>query len=261
MASQIPGDPKRLLIAGDTHGNYLHWKNILLPAAREHHVDGIVQLGDFGYWPLTADGREYVEVLTGQLAKANLWIVFVDGNHEDHKALLQLPARADGLVEITPSILWAPRGHRWTWHDVRFLALGGAFSIDRKFRKLDSGLWGWFEEETVTAAQAQLAMEGGPTDVVLTHDAPMGALPQDSHTPVKYEPATLESAKHIQAVAETTKPKLLLHGHWHQFQQVRLQGQGTEVIGLSMDGTRKSWIVLDLPGLEIIHEREDVRIF
>jgi hypothetical protein len=26
------------------------------------------------------------------------------------------------------------------------------------------------------------------------------------------------------------------------------------VIGLSYDGTRKSWLILDLPGLEITHE-------
>ena len=28
------------------------------------------------------------------------------------------------------------------------------------------------------------------------------------------------------------------------------------VIGLSYDGTRKSWLVLDLPGLRITHEAE-----
>jgi predicted amidohydrolase len=43
MPSPLPSDPTRLLVAGDTHGNYLHWKRVLLQAAREHHVDGIVQ--------------------------------------------------------------------------------------------------------------------------------------------------------------------------------------------------------------------------
>ncbi len=72
--------------------------------------------------------------------------------------------------------------------------------------------------------------------------------------PTRYDPCTLQSARHVQAVAEAAKPKLLLHGHWHQFQQVRLPGPETEVIGLSTDGTRKSWMVLDLPGLEITDE-------
>jgi Icc-related predicted phosphoesterase len=67
-------------------------------------------------------------------------------------------------------------------------------------------------------------------------------------------PGVQQSAGLVREVAEATKPKLLLHGHWHQFQQVRLPGQETEVIGLSCDDTRRSWMVLDLPGLAITHE-------
>lgn len=254
MLPPIPGNPKRLLVAGDTHGNWLHWKHVLLPADHEHQVEGIVQLGDFGYWPLTADGRDYLKVLTGRLAKADLWVVFVDGNHEDHKALLQIPRRPDGLVEITDRILWAPRAHRWLWPGTRFLALGGAFSIDRQRRKLDSGRWGWFEEEMITSEQAQLTIAGGPADVLLTHDAPEGAMPKVKFSDIgRYAPEGVAHARRVQEVAAATKPKLLLHGHWHQFQQVTLPGQDTEVIGLSMDGTEQSWLVLDLPGLEITH--------
>ena len=256
MPSPLPGDPTRLLVAGDTHGNWLHWKNVLLPAARKHQVDGIVQLGDFGYWPLTGEGLNYLAWLSAELDDDDLRIVFVDGNHEDHKALRKLPTRPDGFVEVTDRILWAPRGHRWAWQGVRFLALGGAYSIDRRDRKLDSGRWGWFKEEVITPEQAKLAIAGGPANVLLTHDAPTGALPTLVGMLTRYDPYTLQSARHVQEVAEATKPKLLLHGHWHQFQQVRLPGQETEVIGLSTDGTRKSWLVLDLPGLEITHEAE-----
>ena len=110
----------------------------------------------------------------------------------------------------------------------------------------------------ITPKQAQRAIAGGPADVLLTHDAPLGALPQmTAYGPVKFLPGVQQSAGRVREVAGATKPKLLLHGHWHQFQQVRLPGQDTEVIGLSTDGTRKSWMVLDLPGLEITHEPED----
>ena len=255
MSSPLPGNPKRLLVAGDTHGNWQHWKNVLLPAAREHEVEGIIQLGDFGYWPLTGEGRDYLKILTGRLAKADLWIVFVDGNHEDHKALLQLPRRPDGFVEVTDRILWAPRAHRWVWSGSRFLALGGAYSTDRRYRKLDSGKWGWFQEETITDEEAQLAIAGGPADVLLTHDAPEGAMPKVKLSEIdRYVPEGVTHARRVQDVAEATTPRLLLHGHWHQFQQVALPGQDTEVIGLSMDGTEQSWLVLDLPGLDVTHE-------
>ncbi|MDA8332489.1 MAG: metallophosphoesterase [Candidatus Dormibacteraeota bacterium] len=252
MRPPIPGNPKRLLVAGDTHGNWLHWKHVLLPAAHEHQVEGIVQLGDFGYWPLTGEGRDYLAWLSSELDDADSWIVFVDGNHEDHKALRQLPRRPDGFVEVTDRIVWAPRGHRWTWGGVRFLALGGAYSIDRQYRKLDSGRWGWFKEEVITSEQAKLASAGGAVDVLLTHDAPLGAQPRVRMEGVpKHSPGAQHNLGLVQEVAESTEPKLLLHGHWHQFQQVRLPGRETEVIGLSMDGTEQSWLVLDLPGLEI----------
>ncbi len=256
MLTSLPGDPTRVLVAGDTHGNLLHWEHVLLPAARAHQVDGIVQLGDFGYWPLTTDGRDYLAALERQLHDDGRWVVFIDGNHEDHLALRQCSPRADGFVPITPHILWAPRAHRWTWQGVRFLALGGAYSIDRRDRTLNSGRWGWFAEETITAEQAAAATVDGPADVLLVHDAPRGAIPQVLWAP-RYAPSTLESARHVQAVAEATQPALLLHGHWHQFQQVPLPGQDTEVIGLSYDGTLRSWLVLDLPGLAVTHAPTD----
>ncbi|MDA8330353.1 MAG: metallophosphoesterase [Candidatus Dormibacteraeota bacterium] len=254
MPSPLPGDPTCLLVAGDTHGNDLHWKHVLLPAARKHHVGGIVQLGDFGYWPLTGEGRDYLAWLSSELDDDDLRVVFVDGNHEDHKALRQLPTRPDGFVEVTNRILCAPRGHRRTWQGVCFLALGGAYTIDRGDRKLDSGRWGWFKEEVITPDQARLAMAGGPADVLLAHDAPVGALPMVAGMSMWYDSATLQSARNVQAVAEAAKLKLLLHGHWHQFQQVRLPGQDTEVIGPSTDSSRRSWMVLDLPGLGITRE-------
>lgn len=50
---QVPGpagDSARLLIAGDTHGN-LDWIGTLCKLAARHGCQGIVQLGDFGFWP------------------------------------------------------------------------------------------------------------------------------------------------------------------------------------------------------------------
>ena len=115
MPSPLPGDPARLLVAGDTHGNWLHWTRVLLPAAPKHHVGGIIQLGDFGYWPITGEGRDYLAWLSAELDDDDLTVIFVDGSHEDHKALRQLPTRPDSFVEVTDRILWAPRGRRSTW--------------------------------------------------------------------------------------------------------------------------------------------------
>ncbi len=172
----------------------------------------------------------------------------------------QLPTCWDDFVEITGRILQAPRGHRWTWQGVRFLALGGACSIDRLYGKLDSGRWGWFKEEVITAQEATQVIAGGPGYVLLTHDAPTASLPQATeYAPVNFLPSVQQSARRVREVAEASKPKLLLHGHWQQFHQVRLTGQDTEVVRLSTDGTRRSWLVVDLPGLEVTYQPQRQR--
>ncbi|MHB1502279.1 MAG: hypothetical protein ACYCYK_14320 [Candidatus Dormibacteria bacterium] len=68
---------------------------------------------------------------------------------------------------------------------------------------------------------------------------------------VRYVPEGVANARLVQEVVGATKPKLVLHGHW---QQVRLPEQEVQVIGLSMDGTDQSWMVLDLPRLGITRE-------
>ena len=78
--------------------------------------------------------------------------------------------------------------------------------------------------------------------------------------PMKILPGVQQSAGRVREVAQAARANWRLDGHWHQFQQVGLPGQDTEVIGLSTDGTRKSWMVLDLPSLAITHEPEDARV-
>ena len=93
-------------------------------------------------------------------------------------------------MPITPRTLWAPRAHRWTWQGVRFLALGGAYCIDRRDRTLNSGRWGWFTEETITAEQTAAAIAGGPATLegsdeivrTIVHPRRHGIPPLSAHT-------------------------------------------------------------------------------
>lgn len=55
------------------------------------------------------------------------------------------------------------------WAGVRFLGLGGAFSVDRNARKVGRSFW---FEETITDEEVELACENGKdgVDVMLAHD-------------------------------------------------------------------------------------------
>lgn len=255
-----------IMIAGDTHGNYRHWKQVLVPAAIANGVTHIVQLGDFGYWPRIGDGSSYIQYLEALLTKNHLQVIFIDGNHEDHLALTALSPRPDGFVDIAPHILWAPRGQRWQWQGVRFLALGGAFSIDRKYRKLNSGHYGWFDEELITDQQVEQAMQGGPCDVLLAHDTPratmgfllkaIGALQGTPYLESEF------NAQQVQKVALATRPQQLWHGHWHtflDFNEVSLDRPfepplaTMRIVGLDCDETENSFSLLSLPNLQVTH--------
>lgn len=55
VSNQVPGfasDVGRLLVAGDTHGN-LPWIGTLSTLAKRYECAGVLQLGDFGFWPNT----------------------------------------------------------------------------------------------------------------------------------------------------------------------------------------------------------------
>ncbi len=262
---------RRVLMVGDTHGNDDHWEKVVVPSARSRRTDIILQLGDFGYWPRISDGERFLAWVDRSLQELSrdlgreMVCVFVDGNHEDHLELNKLAPRSDGFVPVTDRILWAPRGLRWEWAGVRFLALGGAFSIDRKYRAMNSGHYGWFGEEMITTEQASIAMDGGECDVLVSHDAPLWCrqfLIPVGVPAVGLFPDSDANSKLLQDVVRVVKPKQLWHGHYHSFVDVELDisrpfssdpKEPIRIVGLACDELDKSCSLLTLPELTITH--------
>jgi hypothetical protein len=118
---------ERVLFAGDWHGN-LGWAANCVGVAEAAKADAIVQLGDFGIWPGPA-GQRYLDMLEIALASVDLTCYFIDGNHEDFPQLYGYPLVADGTREVRPHIYHLPRGYRWEWAGLTFLALGGATAV------------------------------------------------------------------------------------------------------------------------------------
>ena len=95
----------------------------------------VLHFGDFGIWPGVAGGR-YLDAVGAALDRVGAQLWFVDGNHEDFGQLAQLAAAIvpDGRNEIRPNILHLPRGYRWEWHGLTWLACGGGVSLDKAGR-------------------------------------------------------------------------------------------------------------------------------
>jgi hypothetical protein len=256
-------DPDRVLVAGDTHANS-RWVESLVAFASDLECDFVVQLGDFGYWPHTPEGRSFLDHCESTARHAGIPVLWIDGNHENHSRLRELSARADGIVEISPNVLHAPRGVRWTWSGVRFGALGGAFSIDWRTRKVGTS---WWPDEDLTHDDVE-RLGDAPLDVLLTHDAP-AEVPLVG-VPLRFddEARAKETKRLISSAIVRTNPRVVLHGHWHHRyshriarrddamwrESAELRWLWTQVHGLASDieGNGGSWGVLDLPTLEFV---------
>jgi Calcineurin-like phosphoesterase len=244
--------PERIGVAGDWHGNTAWATRAVRKISARLPADGpriIVPLGDFGIWP-GPSGREYLSRLDDALRAADAELWFVDGNHEDFAQLARLRPGPDGRAQVTARIWHLPRGHRWRWHGRDWLALGGGVSLDRAGRT--EGI-DWWPEEEITRSQAGSVIEGGPADVMVTHECPAGIEHAFPPPPPWWSPADLRRSDAHQAllreVVQAVRPRWLMHGHLHQSYQRRVDlGYGPfEVTGLDCDGAPSgNWAILDV---------------
>jgi hypothetical protein len=194
---------------------------------------------------------------------AGITLAFIDGNHENH-TLLRLKCGgepvAPGFWQIRPNLHYIARATAWTVASVRFLGLGGAYSIDKAWRveheaRRNEPRSLWWPEEEITEAETAAAMQAGRIDIMLAHDKPTA-----SHLPYRLRdiPECLPNQEKIDRVMAATRPSLLLHGHFHSpyRDRIRLGRRTCEVIGLAANPKAArlhspyrftdSWVILNL---------------
>lgn len=247
----------RLLLAGDTHGNFPHLQYLVREAVKAE-CDAIVQVGDFGFtWP----GKNIFDaVLQPYLAKHGITLYWVDGNHDNYTDLRERGIwESDKPEPMSDNVTYLPRAATWEWDGVRFMAMGGGISIDKDRRT--TGL-SWWPEESLSYAQIDKAIGKGQVDVLLTHDCPAGvdALEffLDEQTayygvPYKTERASTLHREALAQVTDAVRPRLLVHGHYHHRYLAPApwspKDTGDTVVGLARDTQGAlSWTILDTEG-------------
>jgi hypothetical protein len=226
----------KVAYAGDWHQNTA-WAVETIRAIGECGVNRIVHLGDFGFlFP-----QEYVDAVDLALSQAGIELWFVDGNHESFDRLHKWPIGVDGRRQLTPNLYHLPRGFRWSWGARTFLAVGGACSVDRRWRIPGES---WWPEEELTDDDVARACNGGVVDVLVAHDCPTGVeipyLRKSSHM---WPPDALVAADahrwKLRRVVDAVQPRTIWHGHYHRrYTAVAELGYGpVKVRGLGMDGT------------------------
>jgi len=169
-------DAKSIVVAGDIHGDF---KAIVYKCCEQYGMKDtlIIVAGDCGFGFQRPDYYEdlYMQLST-RLAKANNWLVFIRGNHDN-------PAYFDGKLvnykrwKAVPdySVLKAC-GHT-------ILCVGGAISVDRNWRRYENYIETgdgkltpfvyWADEMPVyNEVKLETISEACTIDVVITHTSP-----------------------------------------------------------------------------------------
>lgn len=239
---------RRLLLIGDIHGD-LPTLRAAFSRAEEEGCQALIQLGDFGWWPHTDWGFRFVEQVKKLVAEFGLPLYFIDGNHDNHPDLWAAheSVTAEGFHQISERFFYIPRGLRWQWSGVGFLAVGGGYSIDVALRTPG---FSWWPTELLSEEEILKAIDpsGVPVDVVLTHEAPEGVNLGISMFPI---PLAERSRKDVRRIVDHVKPTRLYHGHYHVRNDAYYfnphTGLRVESIGLAHEGDPDgNLIVLDL---------------
>lgn len=257
----------RICVAGDWHGNTA-WATSLIKVVSNDYLSDqpyplFLQLGDFGIWP-GVGGSNYREKVSKAITKTGSKLFFIDGNHEKHPWLIDRAKKhtvqscpeddiLHGAVRCyhDSEFYWLPRGKRWDWHGRKWLALGGATSLDRQWRVDGES---WWKEEAITPEQVQFVIDGGHADVMVTHECP--DMVNHSHPNYGFPQEDINKAKEhqklLQKVVDEVKPEYLMHGHFHvQYTRTIDRSWGkVRVDGLDMDGTPRNWCILNIKTME-----------
>ena len=194
----------KVLLVGDVHGRF----NDLNALINKKRPDEVWCLGDFGYWP----GFDKYGLETIKPGKAI--VRFLDGNHENHEALLLAVGIQDipVPVELHPQIWYMPRGTVQVMPDgQKVMWMGGADSIDKGMRTAG---FDWFPEETIKEHDLWKVVEQ-KLDILLTHTCAQRNL--HVMLRVQGEKSKDPSNMYIDWILNKCQPDWHYFSHWHHW--------------------------------------------
>lgn len=192
----------KICFAGDVHGDINNLLKIF-KYAKDNNCDLIIQVGDFGYgFP---GHKNFLNKIKSLIRQFNIPLYFIKGNHDNHEWLVYKK-----ITKLSDNFFFIPNGVNFEFDSVKFIAYGGAYSID-KARRTEGKDW-WRDEEI--SIQDVNDSVGKTADIIISHDAPYTSNIADMMYLLPIEEA-MENRKKLQAIVEEIKPKFLIHGHYH----------------------------------------------
>ena len=158
-------------ITGDMHGECFDLM-LFIEMYEPTENDTLIICGDFGF--IFANDKTENHVLDYLDSICCFNVCFVDGNHENFPAIYSYPEEVwngGRIHRIRNNIIHLMRGQVFTIEGKTFFTMGGAYSVDRAYRK------SWWKEELPNndeykEALKNLSVHNMKVDYVVSHTAP-----------------------------------------------------------------------------------------
>ncbi len=208
-----------VFITGDIHGSPTKIKSFC-EKAKLTETDIIVILGDVGANYYGNERDNYMKSILSELKPV---ILCIHGNHEQRPYNIKgyEPHEWNGgkvwVQKQYPNILCAADGEIFNLNGIRYLVIGGAYSVD-KFYRLERG-YGWWADEQPSVeikAYVESQIKTHPFDVVLSHTCPFKYEPIEVFLPMVDQSSVDDSTeKWLDTIEESIEYKAWFCGHWH----------------------------------------------
>ena len=207
-------------LTGDIHGDPERVVQFCL-SMKARRTDTIILLGDVA---ANYTGGHRDEWVKQTLEKLKINILCIHGNHEMRPSTIEsykLKEWCGGMVwyeESYPHLLFAKDGEIYTIEGKSYLAIGGAYSVDKSYR-LERNYGWWADEQPSEEIKHFVESQIDKikrVDYVLSHTCPFKYEPREAFLNFIDQSTVDDSTERwLDMIEEKLEYKLWFCGHWH----------------------------------------------
>lgn len=203
---------------GDIHG---HVERILNFTAKYNPKcdDVLIILGDAG---INYYGERLDRHAKNSLAQADMTILCIHGNHEIRPSNIptyKLKTWNGGEVwyeDKYPNLLFAKDGEIYTIGQYKYIAIGGAYSVDKHLRRENVSWWSDEQPTDKIKARVEKQLNANIVDVVLSHTCPFKYIPTECFlSGVRQSSVDQSTELWLDTIEDKITYRAWFCGHWH----------------------------------------------
>ena len=214
----------RIFITGDKHRDFRHMSSEL-SRLNACNTDLVILLGDVG---LNYDNGPFDLLGKAELARIGCDFLCVHGNHERRPDSVDIvwsyssvPWNGGTVFQESdfPTLLFAKDGEFYTINQKSVLAIGGAYSVNKKY--LLAMKRPWFYDEQLFKNEKEEVLQkitehGNQADIILSHTCPHDHMPRESFlNGIDQLNIDCSMELFLQKISSTIRYQAWYCGHYH----------------------------------------------